>query len=78
MSKGGRKKQIRLERQLELLKNFNQENDHYEEKMVGDSFYVKNFNGCNSRWQVCIYTKDAFIKYKRFKHPDFDIDNWTK
>lgn len=78
MPKGARKKELRRLRQLELLTNFKQEQDHYEEILVGDKYYVKNFNGSNNLWQVCIYTKDNFIKYKKFKDKDFDIVNWKK
>jgi predicted RNA-binding protein with PUA domain len=66
--KGQLKKQKRLERQLELLKNFNQEEDHYEEKKIGNQWYVKSFNGGTKRWQVSIFEEGAFGNYKAFSH----------
>lgn len=63
MSKNGKAK--RLARQVELLKNF--EGDFYQEKKVGDGWYVKSFNGGTKRWQVSIYSQESFNKYSAFK-----------
>lgn len=64
MKKGELKKQKRLERQLELLKMF--EGDFYQEKQVGNEWYIKSFNGGTGRWQVSIYSGVAYRRYKSF------------
>lgn len=62
------KKNKRRERQEELLKGFfsHQVGDYYEEKMVGDKWYVKNYNGGTGLWQVAIYSADSFRRYKTY------------
>ncbi len=65
MKKGELKKQKRLARQMELLKNF--EGDFYQEKKVGDEWYVKSWNGGTKRWQVSIYSQESFDRYSAFK-----------
>jgi len=67
--KGDKKKQERLNRQIELLREFEgQENgDCYEEKRLGDNWLVKSWNGGTERWQVAIYTLDSFNRYKSFQ-----------
>ena len=62
MSKKGKLK--RLNRQIELLKNF--EGDFYQEKKVGENWYIKSFNGSTERWQVSIYSEQSFGKYKAY------------
>lgn len=49
MAKGDLKKAKRLARQIELLKNF--EGDFYQEKKVGNEWYVKSFNG-GTHWKL--------------------------
>ena|ERR1035437_121077 len=63
--KGQAKKQKRLERQNELLKNF--EGDFYQEKKVGDEWYIKSYNGGTKRWQVSIYSEISYNNYKSFQ-----------
>jgi hypothetical protein len=58
------KKAKRWKRQLELLKNF--EGDFYQEKKIGNEWYVKMWNGGTARWQVAIFTEEKFRKYKGF------------
>jgi len=55
----------RLARQIELLKNF--EGDFYQEKKIGNEWYVKSFNGGTQRWQVSIFSEDSFKKYSAYK-----------
>lgn len=63
-----RKQQKRLERQRELLKEFaHQVGDFYEEKQVGEQWYVKMYNRGTDRWQVAIYSNEAYRKYKTFQ-----------
>lgn len=67
MSKKSRqiKRQIR---QLELLKEFaHQVGDFYEEKRVGDNWYVKMYNGGSDKWQVAVYSSSSFRRYKNFQ-----------
>ena len=54
----------RQARQLELLKNF--EGDFYQEKKVGNEWYVKMWNGGTKRWQVAVFNEYNFLKYKSF------------
>ena len=65
----------RLERQNGLLQEFSQEEDHYEEKKIGENWYVKNWNGGTKRWQVAIYSNASFRKYKGFQEKPVDL-NW--
>ena len=62
--KGQAKKLKRLERQNELLKNF--EGDFYQEKKVGNEWYVKSWNGGTKRWQVSIFQESKFKNYKAY------------
>lgn len=73
MGKNAKKlnKKQRIERQIELLKEFVQDKDHYEEKKVGNSWYVKMWNGSGGagrrgKWQVAVYSDESFKKYKDF------------
>jgi len=59
-------KKEKLERQIELLKKFNQEEDYYEEKKIDNKWYIKSFNGGTKRWQVSIFEEDKFKKYKGY------------
>lgn len=61
---GKKSKQKRLERQIELLKHFDE--DHYQEKKVGDNWYVKMWNGNSKKWQVAVFSETSFKKYKAF------------
>lgn len=62
--KGQLKKQKRLDRQIELLKNF--EGDFYQEKHIGEEWYIKSWNGGTERWQVSIFSDYSYQKYKRY------------
>jgi hypothetical protein len=77
--KGQLKKQKRLERQLELLKNF--EGDFYQEKKVGNQVYVKSWNGGTKRWQVAVFEESKFKNYKAFaeaRKEDEELDEEFK
>ena len=63
MSKKSNKRQ---QRQLELLKHF--EGDFYQEKKVGDNWYIKMWNGGNQKWQVAVFTQKSFRNYKSYKN----------
>lgn len=70
------KKQKRNQRQLELLKNF--DGDFYQEKKIGDEWYIKMWNGGTKRWQVAVYSNLSYKKYKAFdtmKEESEDLDN---
>ena len=41
--------------------------DHYEEIVVNRFWLVKSYNSENKKWQVAIYTQQAFERYKMFK-----------
>ena len=76
--KGQLKKARRLARQIELLKNFSQEEDHYEEKKIGDKWYIKSWNGGTKRWQVAIFGEGSFGNYKAFsdiRREEEELDN---
>ena len=49
-----------------LLTFFNHSGiDKYEEKEINGYWLVKEFNGDTKRWQVAIFTKESFEKYKK-------------
>ncbi len=61
------KRKIQMQIQLERLKHFShQPIDYYEEKKVGNDWYVKNYNGGTDQWQVSVYSPESFRKYKQF------------
>lgn len=62
--KGQAKKLKRLAIQNELLKNFEQEEDHYEEKKVGNEWLIKMWNGGTNKWQVAKFSEISYKKYK--------------
>ncbi len=62
--KGDRKKLEKLARQEKLLALF--EGDFYQEKKVGDEWYIKSYNGGTCRWQVSIYSEVSYRNYKSF------------
>jgi hypothetical protein len=79
--KGQAKKLKRLARQIELLSNFIQEEDHYEEKKIGDDWYIKSFNGATCKWQVSIFSNQSYKNYKTFgdaKKEDIELDEKFK
>mgnify|MGYP001559221659 CR=1 FL=1 len=47
------------------MKHF--DGDFYQEKQVENSWYVKQYNGNNDRWQVAVYTNQSFRNYKKFQ-----------
>ena len=56
------KKQERLLKQQELLKNF--AGDFYQEKKVGDNWLIKMFNKDNGKWQVAVYSENLLKDIK--------------
>ncbi len=58
----------RRARQETLLQEYfsHQVRDFYEEKQVGDKWYVKQYNGNQDKWQVAIYSNESFRKYKQY------------
>lgn len=68
---GKAQKKRRQAKQLGRLQEFaHQVTDHYEERLIGDEWYVKSFNGGTKRWQVAIYSKDSFRRYKSYTNND--------
>lgn len=67
MARGDLKKAKKLAIQNELLKMFPQATDHYEEKKVGEEWYIKSYNGGTGRWQVSIYSEISYRRYKAFQ-----------
>ena len=60
-------KATKLQRQLrqnQLLNYF--EGDFYQEKKIGNQYFVKQFNRSTGRWQVAIFSEGSFAKYKAF------------
>lgn len=57
-------KENKRRRQEELLKNF--EGDYYQEKKIGDKWFVKQYNRNTERWQVAIYSEESFSRYKEY------------
>ena len=57
-------------RQTELLKEFENQgvNEHYEEKKVGYSILIKQWNGNTNRWQVAVYSESSYNKMNRFRN----------
>lgn len=62
--KGQLKKLKREQRQNELLSLF--QGDFYQERKVGDNWYVKMWNGGTNKWQVAVFTIASFNNYKAF------------
>lgn len=63
-----RKQKMRRLRQEGLLHEFDhQVVDHYEERKVGNDWYVKSWNGGTNLWQVAIYSESSFRRYKSFQ-----------
>lgn len=60
-----KKKLERAERQKELLKHFTE--DHYEEKEIEQEWFVKMWNGDKKIWQVAVFSKESFARYKQFQ-----------
>ena len=57
----------RLERQKGLLQEFSgQEIECYEEKKIGENYYIKSWNGTNKCWQVSIYKPESYARYKMY------------
>lgn len=53
-----------MKRRLSLFK---QEKDHYEEKKVGDRWYIKNL-GVKNTWQVDIYSEENYNRYINYSN----------
>ncbi|MDD5068994.1 MAG: hypothetical protein PHN89_05380 [Candidatus Pacebacteria bacterium] len=73
MSKTSRNK--RLERQRKLLLNF--KGDFYQEKKIGNEWYIKRWNGDVGRWEVAIYSQESYARYKQFKEIE-EQNNFVK
>lgn len=58
--------------QTERLKLFDTPTG-YEEKFIDDKWYVKSFNGGTKKWQVAIYSIDAYKRYKGYSTPSKGI-----
>ena len=81
MAKGQAKKFKRLEIQNERLALFNQEEDHYEEKKVGNEYFIKMWNGTTKKWQVSVYSNSSYNNYKAFgkaREEEEELDNRFK
>ena len=61
--------------QEERLKSFIQDEDQYEERQVGNEWWVKNFNGGTGLWQVAIYSNESFKRYKQYTQQYADHRN---
>lgn len=68
-----KKRELRRLRQEELLKNFQQDEDHYEEKKVGSEWYIKNWNGGTKKWQVSVYSNQSYRNYKNYNESRNEI-----
>ena len=68
-TKSGRKRDKKRERHEALLKEYfsHQVRDFYEEKQVGDKWYVKMYNGGTDKWQVAVFSNESFRRYKTFQ-----------
>lgn len=70
MSKTSKNKRHQL--QQELLSLF--EGDFYQEKKVGDKWYIKMFNGNTGNWQVAQYSEKSYKAYKSFSQSKERLD----
>ena len=60
-------KKLRMDKEREdKLKLFEQTYDHYEEKRIGDKWYIKSFNGGTKFWQVAVYSLASYERYKQY------------
>lgn len=65
-----KKKQIQQDR----LKEFeHQTEDHYEERKIGDKWFIKMWNGGTNKWQVAIYSEESYSRYKRFREDEVEF-----
>jgi hypothetical protein len=67
------KKLKREERQKELLSYFTE--DHYQEKKVGDEWYIKMWNGGTNKWQVAVFSDKSYKKYKSYQTMREEVDD---
>lgn len=58
-------KKIRNQRRQKFLLSFF-DKDKYTEKEVNGFMLVKSYNADYKHWQVAIFEKDSFKKYKEF------------
>lgn len=58
------KQQQRQARQNLLLMYFSE--DKYQERRVGDKWFVKMWNRGTKRWQVAEYSLESFKRYKTY------------
>lgn len=69
------KKQNRINRQNGLLQEFShQEKDYYEERKIGNEWYIKSWNGGTHRWQVSIYSEQSYSRYKSYGENKREFD----
>ncbi len=65
----------KLQIQQDRLKEFShQEQDHYEERKVGNEWYIKSWNGGTNRWQVSVYSEQSYRRYKSYGEQKREFD----
>lgn len=67
-------KQERVLRQEQLLSNFEPDSNYYQEKHIGDKWYVKLYNPILDRWIVAIYTEASFERYNNYNQARRDFE----
>ena len=58
--------QKRKRQRHEFLLSFFDTSPVYQEKVVNSWYLVKHLNGGTGLWEVNIYTKESFEKYREF------------
>lgn len=64
------------ERRLALFAD--QDSDHYEARLIDGFWYVKHFNQVTGRWQVAVYTPEAYKRYSTYNNAireEQELDN---
>jgi hypothetical protein len=67
----------KIKRQEELLKHFEGMPEGYQEKQVGNLWYVRSWNPAFERYFVAIYTQENFNRFKGYwasKNEQEDLD----
>lgn len=60
---------------IDRLQEFNhQEQDHYEERKIGDEWYIKRWNGGSKEWQVAVYSEKSYRAYKTYTDRNKDFE----
>lgn len=70
------KKLNRQKRQEGLLHEFDGQEggDHYEEKKIGNEWFIKSWNGGTGRWQVAVYPEQSYRRYKSYNDNKTEFD----